>query len=141
MLDLSDNHIQTVPLDTFHKMSQLTHLYLQVNKYIFYIGRRTWIFFWFKYSMVAINSTCSYRTTRYQHSKLERFIAKPILICASLTLALIASKKYLMILFDFQIWKDFFWMITELARYYQLFLKQIISTIFHISILDLIFYK
>ena len=30
ILDLSDNHIQTIPLDTFHKMSQLTHLYLQV---------------------------------------------------------------------------------------------------------------
>ena len=30
MLDLSDNHIRHVPLDTFHKMSRLKFLYLQV---------------------------------------------------------------------------------------------------------------
>ena len=29
-LDLSDNHIRTIPLDSFHKMSQLKFLYLQV---------------------------------------------------------------------------------------------------------------
>ena len=29
-LDLSDNHIRNVPLDSFHKMSQLKFLYLQV---------------------------------------------------------------------------------------------------------------
>ena len=31
-LDLSDNHIRTVPLDTFHKMPKLLHLYLQDNE-------------------------------------------------------------------------------------------------------------
>lgn len=30
-LDLSNNHIRDVPLDSFHKMSRLRHLYLQVN--------------------------------------------------------------------------------------------------------------
>ena len=29
-LDLSDNHIRSIPLDSFHKMSQLKFLYLQV---------------------------------------------------------------------------------------------------------------
>ena len=32
-LDLSDNHIRNVPLDSFHKMSQLKFLYLQVCRY------------------------------------------------------------------------------------------------------------
>ncbi len=32
-LDLSNNHINSVPLDTFHKMGELRHLYLQVMKY------------------------------------------------------------------------------------------------------------
>ena len=32
-LDLSDNHIRNVPLDSFHKMSQLKFLYLQVCWY------------------------------------------------------------------------------------------------------------
>lgn len=31
-LDLSDNHIRDIPLDTFHKMSKLKFLYLQVNE-------------------------------------------------------------------------------------------------------------
>ena len=35
-LDLSDNHIRNVPLDSFHKMSQLKFLYLQV--WIKYVG-------------------------------------------------------------------------------------------------------
>jgi Leucine-rich repeat (LRR) protein len=32
-LDLSDNHIRDIPLDTFHKMSKLKFLYLQVYNY------------------------------------------------------------------------------------------------------------
>jgi hypothetical protein len=32
-LDLSNNHLRELPLDTFHKMSHLRHLYLQVNNY------------------------------------------------------------------------------------------------------------
>ena len=31
-LDLSNNHIRDVPLDSFHKMTRLEYLYLQVNK-------------------------------------------------------------------------------------------------------------
>ena len=31
-LDLSDNHIREIPMDTFHKMSRLRFLYLQNNE-------------------------------------------------------------------------------------------------------------
>ena len=31
-LDLSNNHIRDVPLDSFHKMTRLEYLYLQVKK-------------------------------------------------------------------------------------------------------------
>ena len=30
-LDLSNNHLRDLPLDTFHKMSHLRYLYLQVR--------------------------------------------------------------------------------------------------------------
>ena len=30
-LDLSNNHIRDVPLDSFHKMTRLEYLYLQVS--------------------------------------------------------------------------------------------------------------
>ena len=41
-LDLSDNQISDIPMDTFHKMPKLIHLYLQVqiNIFIFDIPRR-----------------------------------------------------------------------------------------------------
>ena len=42
VLDLSDNHIRTIPLNSFHKMSQLMFLYLQVSEILAPLCKWKW---------------------------------------------------------------------------------------------------